>query len=574
MPATPIREKHANVRVRTLGALLVLGLAAMFARAFWLQVVEGGQLSARARLEHQGPVQQIPATRGTIFDRTGIPLAIGVQRTTVYADPALVKDPRAIALDAHDLLGVDANALYPALLDRHSQFVYIERFADPAKAARLLAKGLAGVASYPEEQRTYPEGTVGAQVVGYAGVDDTGLGGLELAYNAALAGHAGSQTDVQDPTGKVIEVVRSTPPVEGQDLFTTLDHTIEAQAEQVLRKTVRSWGAKDGTAIVLDPRTGDILAMAQTPIYNDNDTPSVPVGDQTNRAVTDTYEPGSTFKLVTITAALTEGLVTPQTRFTLPYDLQYGSCGQCNVHDAEPRPTETFTVSQILSRSSNVGAVTLARKLGSTQLQNWVEHFGFGSQTGIDFPGESSGFVLALPRWSETTIGNVPIGQGISVTPIQMASVYAAVANGGVWIQPHLVDRVGSQAPRGWVHRRLMSSAIDAEIRTMLTGVVADPGATGNEAQIPGYTVAGKTGTAQVADGHGYSTTDYTASFVGMVPASNPRLVVLVKVDDPRGSIFGGVVAAPAFAAIAKFDLQYLEVPPDAPSRTTLAATH
>ncbi len=572
--ASPIQDKQANRRVRLLGAVLVLALAAMFGRAFWLQVVDAAQLAGKARVEHEGPAQSIPALRGTIFDRTGIPLAIGEQRTTIYADPHQVRNARAIALAASSILGIDANALYPALLNKASQFVYVARFADPAKAARFLKKGFAGVNSYPEERRTYPEGSVGAQVVGYAGVDDTGLGGLELGYNASLAGRAGSQTVVLDPSGRVLEVLASKPPVEGANLFTTIDHTIQAQAEWVLRKTVKAWGAKDATAVVLDPSTGEVLAMAQTPIYNDNSTPTVSAADLRNRAVTDTYEPGSTFKLVTITGALSEGLVTPSTRFTLPYDLRYGPCAQCTVHDAEFRPTESLAVAQILSQSSNVGAVTIARKLGPRALQGWIEKFGFGSPTGIDFPGESAGFVLPLPQWSETTIGNVPIGQGISVTPIQMASVYAAVANGGVWIQPHLVDRVSGNLPTSWRHRRIMSPQVDAEVKTMLTGVVADPGATGNEAKIPGYTVAGKTGTAQVSDGHGYSTTDYTASFVGMVPASHPRLVVLVKVDDPRGSIFGGVVSAPAFAAIAKFDLQYLEVPPDAPAgrrRTVLS---
>jgi cell division protein FtsI/penicillin-binding protein 2 len=241
------------------------------------------------------------------------------------------------------------------------------------------------------------------------------------------------------------------------------------------------------------------------------------------------------------------------------------------VHDAETRGTVNYSVSQILAYSSNVGAVTLAEKLGPQRLADWVKKFGFGATTGIDFPGESPGFVLPLDQWSDPTIGNVPIGQGIAVTPIQMASVYAAVANDGVWIQPHLVERVGGRAPEKWTHRRLMSREVDREVKKMLTGVVADQGATGNEAQIPGYTVAGKTGTAQVPTAHGYSTSDYTASFVGMVPASHPRLIVLVKVNAPRGSIFGGVVAAPAFAAIAKFDLQYLEVPPDAPK--TVATT-
>jgi cell division protein FtsI (penicillin-binding protein 3) len=546
--------------------------AGMFARAFWLQAVKAPHLSALAKSQHEA-VQTIPAGRGTIFDRTGVQLAIGVQRTTVFADPKLVRNPRAIVVAAHDILGVNGNVLYPELLNKKSQFVYVKRFVDPTMAARFLKKGFAGIASYPEEERTYPQGTVAAQVLGFAGIDDTGLGGLELEYNHSLSGRPGKQTIVRDPTGRTIDVLSSRPVQEGSNVYSTIDHTIQAQAERVLAQTVQQWDAKDATAIVLDPTTGEVLAMAQTPGYNANDTSDVPAADLRNRAVTDTYEPGSTFKLVTITGALSDHLVTPNTRFTLPYDFQYGPCGQCNVHDAELRSTVNYSVAQVLAYSSNVGAVTIAEKLGGRRLAYWVNKFGFGHPTGIDFPGESDGFVLPLDQWSETTIGNVPIGQGISVTPIQMASVYAAVANGGVWIQPHLVSRVGGKAPEKWRTRRLMSPAVDREIKAMLSGVIADPGATGNEAAIPGYSVAGKTGTAQVATPTGYSTTDYTASFVGMVPASHPRLVVLVKVDDPRNSIYGGVVAAPAFASIAKFDLQYLGVPPDQKDTSTTSTT-
>ena len=544
----------------------------MFARAFWLQAVQAAHLSALATSQHEA-TQTIPAGRGTIFDRTGVQLAIGVERTTVFADPKLVRNPRAIVVAAHDILGVNGNVLYPQLLNKKSQFVYVQRFADPAKAAAFLKKGFAGIASYPEQERTYPQGTVAAQVLGFAGVDNTGLGGLELEYNHSLSGRSGKQTIVRDPTGRTIDVLSSQPVQEGANLYSTIDHTIQAQAERVLTETVHQWDARDATAIVLDPTTGEVLAMAQTPGYNANDTSNVPAALLRNRAVTDTYEPGSTFKLVTITGALSDHLVTPSTRFTLPYEFQYASCYQCNVHDAELRPTVNYSVAQVLAYSSNVGAVTIAEKLGPERLAYWVNRFGFGHTTGIDFPGESPGFVLPLNQWSETTIGNVPIGQGISVTPIQMASVYAAVANGGVWIQPHLVSRVGGRAPEKWRTRRLMSPAVDREIKAMLSGVISDPGATGNEAAIPGYTVAGKTGTAQVATPHGYSTTDYTASFVGMVPASHPRLVVLVKVDDPRNSIFGGVVAAPAFASIAKFDLQYLGVPPDQKVTSTSSTT-
>jgi cell division protein FtsI (penicillin-binding protein 3) len=568
-----MRDKQANRRIRLLLALLVLAFAATLARAAWVQVVKGSQLSARAQGQHR-ELRRIPAGRGTIFDRTGVQLAIGEQTTTVFADPQQVRNARAVALAAHDILGANANALYPQLLDKRRAFVYVARFADPVKAALLEKKGLAGLGFYPEERRTYPQHTVASQVIGYAGVDNKGLEGLEVQYDKQLSGRPGRQTIVRDPFGRAIDVISATPEIQGQDVFTTLDHTIQANAESVLRQTVHDWGAKDAVAVVLDPKTGAVLAMAQAPGYDANRSNAVSADLQRNRAVTDTYEPGSTFKLVTVTAALSEGLVTPDTTFTLPYSIRVADR---IVHDAEFRPTETFTVSQILSRSSNVGAITLAEKLGAAGLARWIDRFGFGKPTSIDFPGETAGLVLALDQWSGSTIGNVPIGQGIAVTPIQMASVYAAVANGGMWVEPHLVDRVGGRAPRHWRRHRIMSPAVNATVKTMLTGVVADAGATGTAAQIPGYTVAGKTGTAQKPDGKGgYSDTNFVATFVGMVPASNPRLVVLVMVDEPHGSIFGGVVAAPAFASIAKFDLQYLEIPPDDPqsaSRTTLGAS-
>ncbi len=372
---------------------------------------------------------------------------------------------------------------------------------------------------------------------------------------------------MRDGRGQAIDVIKSLPEQKGADLFTTIDHTIQANAESVLRRTVAQWGAKAATAVVLDPRTGEVLAMAQAPGFDANVADDTPQELQRNRAVTDTYEPGSTFKLVTVTGVLSEALVNPSTTFTLPYSIQVADRV---VHDAEQRGTETLSVAQILKYSSNVGAITLAQKLGEAGLARWIERFGFGKPTGIDFPGETGGLVLPLDQWSGSTIGNVPIGQGIAVTPVQMASVYAAVANDGVLVQPHLVSKVGGRAPFMPTHRRIMSPAVNKEIKEMLTDVVV--AGTGTEAAIPGYTVAGKTGTAQKPDGQGgYSSSKFVASFVGMVPAQNPRLVVLVMVDEPSGAIWGGVVAAPAFAAIAKFDLQYLEVPPDALERNALS---
>jgi cell division protein FtsI/penicillin-binding protein 2 len=558
--STSRADKKADRRIRLLSAIFVLAFAATLARAVWLQGVKAGDYGRMARSQHRQTVV-VPAGRGTIYDRTGVQLAIGEQTTTVYADPQQVRAPRAVAVAAHALLGVDANVLYPQLLDRKKGFVYVQRFADPAKAAKLAKRGYAGLGFYPEEKRAYPQRTVGAQVVGFAGVDNKGLTGVEVEQDRALTGTPGKQTIISDPFGRAIDVISSTAEREGRDVYLTLDHTIQAQAEQVMRSTVARWHARGACAIVLDPATGDVYAMAQAPGYDANDASRVSLALQRNRAVTDTYEPGSTFKLVTVTGALSEGLVSPSTPFTLPYTI---AVADRVIHDAEPRGTETLTVAQILSRSSNVGAITLAQKLGSAGLAHWIERFGFGRQTGIDFPGESAGLVLPLERWSGSTIGNVPIGQGIAVTPIQMAAVYAAVANGGEWVQPHLVERIAGRARPHVERRRVMTPTVNAEVKAMLADVVHE-GGTGTLAAIPGYTVAGKTGTAQKPDGLGsYSSYKYVASFVGMVPATKPRLVVLVMVDEPQGAIFGGVVAAPAFADIAKFDLQYLEVPPDA----------
>jgi cell division protein FtsI/penicillin-binding protein 2 len=360
----------------------------------------------------------------------------------------------------------------------------------------------------------------------------------------------------------VIDVQEQQAEVPGRDLYLTLDHSIQANAEEVLRATVRKWNAKSATAVVLDPRTGAILALAVQPGYDANRYPSAARDLQRNRAVTDTYEPGSTFKLITVAGALSERLVAPSTRFTLPYTIEVADRV---IHDAEERGTVNYSVAQILAHSSNIGAITLAELLGKTRLSRWISRFGFGHTTGVDFPGESPGIVLPPDKWSGSTIGNVPIGQGIAVTPVQMAAAYAAIANRGVWSRPHLVDHVAGGGRPSLHRHRMVSERVATEVMSMLKDVVAE--GTGQFAAIPGYQVAGKTGTAQKPDSHGgYATDRYVASFVGTVPASRPRLVVLVTVDEPQGAIWGGVVAAPAFQQIARFGLQYLELPPDAPS--------
>jgi cell division protein FtsI (penicillin-binding protein 3) len=553
-----MRPRLANRRIRLLLAVLTLVAVVTFGRAVWLQVVRAPALERLAAQQHHQTVTT-PAGRGTIYDRMGVQLAIGEQATTVYADPRQIRNAQKVALEAGRALNLDPNSIYPQLLDKKQSFVYVERKADPERASALQRRGLAGLDFYPEERRFYPQHTVAAQVLGYAGVDNNGLAGLELGLDRNLAGRPGKETIVRDPFGRTIDVVSSTPEQPGRDVFLTLDHTLQAKVESVLRLTVAKWAALDGTAIVLDPRTGGILAMAVAPGFDANDFSHVPSSMQRNRAVTDTYEPGSTFKVVTYAAALTDGVVNPNSSFTLPPSIKVADR---EIDEAEPRPTETMTVAEMLARSSNVGTVMLAQLLGSKRLSAWVTRFGFGRPTGIDFPGESPGIVLPRERWSGSTIGNVPIGQGIAVTPIQMAALYGALANRGVWVQPHLVERVRGRHLKRPTRRRVLSAAVSRELISMLQGVVS--GGTGEEAAVPGYLVAGKTGTAAKPDpSGGYSDTRYVASFVGIVPASSPRLVVLVSINEPHGQIFGGLVAAPAFRDIARFALQYLEVPPD-----------
>jgi cell division protein FtsI (penicillin-binding protein 3) len=553
-----VRARVVNSRLRLLLLLILLTFAALGVRAAWIQTIRASSLAKLAQ-DQAKTTLVLPAGRGTIYDRLGTPLAIGEQATDVVADPMQISDPRREAQVAAKVLGIPVGPVYRALSDRSTGFVYVERKAPPAPAKALEKRGLTGFTFEPSERRVYPQGTVAAPVLGYAGIDNTGLAGLELALNKELSGTPGTATVVRDALGRPVDTTQERPAHDGRAVFLTLDSHIQANAEQVLEQTVRRWHAKDATAIVLDPHTGAILAMAQEPGFNANDYPSAVAHNLAiDHAVNDVFEPGSVFKVVTIGGALSEHKVTPSTRFRIPDTLRVADRV---IHDAEIHPTKWMTVSQILQQSSNVGAVTLAERfLGESGLKRWMARFGFGRKTGIDFPGESPGILPSY--WSGSTIGNVPIGQGVSVTSIQLASVYAAIANDGEWVQPHLVDHVLGVQPPKLRRRRILAPGIDDELRTMLKGVVSDQG-TAERAAIPGYTVAGKTGTAQKPGPHGYIPGAYVATFVGMVPASNPRLVVLVSVDRPRGQIYGGLVAAPAFEQIASFDLQYLEVPPD-----------
>src|ERR671937_118066 len=507
----------ANRRIRLLGAMFALVFGFALVRAGWLQAIRAPSLGRLAASQHRETVE-VPAHRGTIYDRVGLEMAIGSPTITVYANPREIRDPRAVAVAAGHDLGLDPDELYPLLADRSKGFVYVQRQADAEKAEALRRRGIVGLGFYPEEKRIYPQRRVGASVVGYAGVDNKGLAGLELSLDPILSGERGEKTIVKDPFGRTLEVVGSKPERDGRDVYLTIDHTLQGQVERILRETQERWSAKSASAVVMDPRTGGILALAVEPGYDANRFPRTSDDRKRNRAVTDTYEPGSTFKIVTISAALESGAVTPRTKYVLPPQIQVADR---KIHDAEPRGKETMTVQQTLSSSSNVGVVTIAEALGKERISEWIRRFGFGRRTGIEFPGETPGIVLPPSRWSGSTIGNVPIGQGIAVSALQMVAAYAAIANKGVWVRPHLVERIAGSRPVEPERRRVLSPRTATQVRRMLHEVVEE--GSGTAAQVPGYRIAGKTGTAAKPENGGYSDYRYVASFVGFVPAGHSR---------------------------------------------------
>ncbi len=557
-----MRERRANHRIRLLLISFGLLFAVAVARAAYVQAAQHDRFAAMATTQHRETIE-IPAGRGTIYDRTGEPLAIGEQATTVYADPRNITDAQRAAVVIGKTLGLDANELYPILKDRSKGFVYIARKTDPVKADALMKRNLPGIGFYAEELRTYPQRNVASNVLGFAGTDNHGLDGLESSLDKMLAGKSGFETIIKDPFGRAIDVVTSRPERSGRNVTLTIDHQIEAKAEQILASTVQQFGAHGAAALVMDPRTGAILAMANYPTFNANAFSTASPDARRNRAVTDTYEPGSTFKIVTIAGALEDNVVAPTTQFTLAPTIQVADRV---IREAHSRGTEVMSVREILSQSSNVGTITVAQKLGAGGLASWVDRFGFGRPTGLDYPGESSGLVLPVDEWSGSTIGNVPIGQGIAVTPLQMVSAYATIGNGGVRHTPRLIEKIGTKRVRSNTGKRVVSTHTADRMMAMFRDVVLE--GTGTEAAIPGYTVAGKTGTAQKAE-NGRYVRKYVASFVGLVPAKSPRFAILVMVDEPQGNIYGGVVAAPAFRDLARFCLQYMEVPPDAPETHT-----
>jgi cell division protein FtsI/penicillin-binding protein 2 len=528
-------------------------------RTLYLGALKGGSLR-KAAATQQLTYESVPAQRGSITDRNGIDLAVSEPAQDISATPYLVTDPLAAAARLAPLLGKSQASVLRDLSER-SGFVYLAR-ALPAKQAReVLALKIPGIDGAPVMRRVYPRGTLAAQVLGVVGTEGNGLDGLEYSRNALLHGRTGQRHVVSDALGQPVSIDEVRPEAPGTSLSLTLDANIQQRTEQVLGAVGRVFNPKDATAIVMDPRSGAILAMADWPQVNANDPSATSPEALENRAVSFDYEPGSTFKAVTVAGALQQNLVTPSTSFFIPDQIQVADR---TIHDDTEHADESLTTAQILAQSSNVGAIKIGALEGKDDFSNWVSKFGFGARTGVELPGEELGQVLPVSHYSGSSMGNLPIGQGQLVTPIQMASAYAAIANGGILRPPHIIAKVGSDVQPQPAGHRVISSATAASLRQMLEGVLA-PGGTASEVSIPGYQLAGKTGTASKVDtatGE-YSKSAYVASFMGFAPASDPKLLAAVIVDEPQtGSIFGGTVAAPAFGQIMSFALPYLRIAP------------
>jgi cell division protein FtsI/penicillin-binding protein 2 len=537
--------------------LALLGLA--FARALYFGTVKGDAL-AKAAATQQVATEVVPAQRGTITDRNGVELAVSEPADDVSATPYLVKDPVKAAERLAPILGTPADQLVKQLARKDTGFVYLARELPASKADAIQKLKLAGIALTPTEHRTYPRTLAASQVLGSVGTDDRGLSGIEYARNGILAGTPGKRRIVRDALGQVLELTDLKAARPGARLELTLESAIQDKAEQVLAGVGAKYRPKGASAIVMDPRDNEILAMANWPRIDANAPGAAPVSAQQNRAVGFNYEPGSTFKAFTVSGALQDGKVTPQTSFFLPPQIQVADR---TIGEAEARGSITLSTGEILAQSSNVGAIKIGATLGPTRFDQWVRRFGFGKPTGVDLPGEERGQILTADKYSGSSMGNLPIGQGESVTPLQIATAYSAIANGGILRSPRVVRRIDGKLVPQPPGRRVISAEVSRQVRDMLKGVLA-PGGTASEVAIDGYHLAGKTGTANKIDpttGE-YSKSKYVASFVGFAPAENPKLLIAVMVDEPQGDIFGGSVAAPAFGRIASFALQNLRIPP------------
>jgi cell division protein FtsI (penicillin-binding protein 3) len=564
--------------MKTRVGLVVLGLIGAFVvvagQLVNLQVIDAPGLSARARSQQQQTIR-LAGDRGTITDRNGAILAKNMDVPSLFADPSAVDNPKATARALSRVLPASARSIERRLKAGGRHFAWLNRKVDPALAERVMALGLPGVHQVPESRRFYPKGQLLGQILGFAGMDNQGLSGVEQAFDPLLKGGEMAYVVERDALGRHLfpSDADYRRPTHGADLVVTIDEAIQYHVERELDRVMEKSRAEAAEALVMDPRTGEILAMAVRPGFDPNRVGRYAPEDLRNRLITDPYEPGSTLKMFLAAAALDEGVVTLDEvidceQGTLP--LRGGA-----LHDHEPMGELTFA--QVLTRSSNIGAAKVGMRLGADRLYAALRTFGFGRRTGIELPGESPGVLLPVKRWSGRSLPSVSIGQELMVTPLQLATAASAIANGGWLVRPHLVKEVdgpkGVERTRPERRRRVMTAETAARLRRALVGVTEAEG-TAPDAAVPGYLVAGKTGTAQKAshDRRGYARGKYVASFVGMVPADHPRIVILVVVDEPKGLHYGGSVAGPVFREIARPVLAYLGVPPETARTVRIAS--
>lgn len=558
--------RAGQIYIRLFGLLFILAFCLIAARAIQLQIVEAPELRARAEQQRQRVIKLSPR-RGTIFDRQGDPLALSIEVESLYADPLMIKDPDVAAKQLAPLLKRSQSDLHTLLSDKNRRFVWLQRMLEPELVTSVRQLRIAGLAFVTERKRYYPQSNTGAHVIGFTGLDPRGLEGIELEYDRLLQGEAELLVSVRDARGRGLTTAttETTGGSSAHNLHLTLDRSIQYIAEKELANSIRESKAVGGTVVVMEPASGRILALASWPEFNPNLAGRYSASQRRNRAVCDMYEPGSTFKPFLMAAVLEEGLLTPD-------QTVYCENGRYSVGGSIVRDYKKFgqlTLEEIIKFSSNIGMVKIGKVLERERYYNYLRSFGFGTTTGVDYPGEVGGLLRPPSRWFEIDLAAITFGQGLSVTPLQMAAAMGAIANGGLLMEPYLVEAI-TDAEGGIVRKRLpavkhrvISEKTARQVRDMMISVT-ETGGTGTRAALSGFRVAGKTGTAQKADlvTGGYSLDKRIVSFIGFVPAENPALVIAVTVDEPEGDSYGGIVAAPVFARVAGQSLNHLNVLP------------
>jgi cell division protein FtsI (penicillin-binding protein 3) len=538
-------------------------MLAVGGRLVYLQIAQHDWLTVKAHAQQNGAIETSPI-RGLILDRQGRELARSVDTDSFFAVPSEINDVSKTATLIASAVRLDADLLTAGVRkaqDEGRKFAWLARKLDPKEADAVRALKLDGVYSHKEPKRFYPNSQLAAHVLGFVGLDETGLGGIEQSFNEKIHGEAGKVFFETDAKRHPFESSEA-PSRAGQTIILTIDEVIQHRAEQVLSAAVTNTHAKSGTAIVLDPRTGEILALANAPAFDPNNATAASRQARVNGALENIYEPGSTFKIVAYSAAIEMGLVKPDDRI----DCQMGSIMVAGrlVHDHHP--FGTLTIADALAKSSNVAAIKLGIRVGDASMYDYITRFGFGSRTGVELPGEAFGLVRPVHKWSPSSIGSIAMGQEVGVTPLQMVAAFGAIANGGLRLAPHLVREIrgtdGAISFRSAPEQRMvLKPETAAALRGMLEDVTLK--GTAKRAQLDGYTAAGKTGTAQKIVGKSYSRTKYIGSFVGFAPVENPAVVIIVVIDEPVGSYHGGDVAAPVFRDIAEQILPDMDVAPD-----------